>query len=134
MASRLNPYISFAGQAREALDFYADVFGGSPTISTFGEFGQSGFQADQVMHGQLETPLGFTIMAADGSSEEGPVTGGAISMSLSGDDAEELRRYWERLAEGGTVRMPLEKQVWGDEFGECVDRFGLRWLVNISGR
>ena len=53
-------------------------------------------------------------------------------MSLSGDDSAELHGYWEKLSSGGTVSVPLEKQMWGDEFGSCVDQFGIGWLVNIS--
>ena len=55
-----------------------------------------------------------------------------ISISLSGDNADELRGYWEKLSDGGTVSAPLEKQMWGDEFGMCEDRFGIGWMVNIS--
>jgi PhnB protein len=53
-------------------------------------------------------------------------------VSLSGDDADELRGYWEKLSSGGVVTVPLEKQMWGDEFGMCVDRFGTTWVVNIG--
>jgi uncharacterized glyoxalase superfamily protein PhnB len=49
-----------------------------------------------------------------------------------GDDADQLRGYWEKLSDGGNVTMPLEKQMWGDEFGMCVDRFGIPWMVNIT--
>jgi PhnB protein len=59
------------------------------------------------------------------------VVGNNASISLSGDDGDELRRYWNALSEGGTVVMPLERQIWGDEFGHCVDRFGTAWMVNI---
>jgi PhnB protein len=59
--------------------------------------------------------------------------GSSISISLSGDDADELRGYFAKLSDGGTVTMPLEKQMWGDEFGMCVDKFGVTWLVNIAG-
>lgn len=55
-----------------------------------------------------------------------------IAISLSGDDADELRGYWDKLSAGGTVSVPLEKQMWGDEFGMCVDRFGIGWMVNVS--
>jgi PhnB protein len=58
--------------------------------------------------------------------------GSNISISLSGDDSDELRGYFSKLAEGGTVTMPLEKQMWGDEFGMCVDPFGVAWMVNIG--
>ena len=134
MASRLNPYISFKDDARAAMEFYQSVFGGELTVSTFGEFGQSGPSADNVMHAQLETPSGYTIMASDTPEGMPYDSGSAITVSLSGDDGDELRRYWNALAEGGTVTMPLEKQMWGDEFGQLTDRFGIGWLVNISGQ
>ena len=61
-----------------------------------------------------------------------PRAGNNITVSLSGDDGESLRRRFAGLAEGGTIETPLEKQVWGDEFGSLVDRFGVVWLVNIG--
>ena len=134
MASRLNPYISFDGSAREAMEFYRSVFGGDLTISTFGESGMPpGPGADGVMHAQLETPAGFTLMASDmpPGSDDYSAPNGTVSVSLSGDD-HDLHTYWEKLADGGTVTMPLEKQVWGDEFGSCTDRFGIHWMVNIA--
>jgi PhnB protein len=71
-------------------------------------------------------------MAADTPPGMEYAPGNNIAVSLSGDDAEELRGYFAKLADGGTVTVPLEKQMWGDEFGMCVDRFGVGWLVNIS--
>jgi Uncharacterized protein conserved in bacteria len=133
VTSRLNPYISFAGDARQAMEFYKSVFGGTLTLKTFGEFGEQEF-ADKIMHGMLETASGFTLMAADTPPGMDHHPGNNITVSLSGDDADELRGYWEKLSDRGTVSVPLEKQVWGDEFGACVDRFGIAWMVNISQR
>ena len=134
MTSRLNPYISFADNARQAMEFYRDVFGGDLTANTFGEYGAAeGADADKIMHAQLETPAGYTLMASDTPPGMPRSEGSSISVSLSGDDADELRGYFAKLSEGGTVTMPLEKQMWGDEFGMCVDRFGVTWLVNIAG-
>jgi PhnB protein len=133
MASRLNPYLNFNGSARQALEFYANVFGGNLTLSTFADFGRSGSpDADKIMHGQLETEAGYTIMAADipGEMEFHPMAG--FSVSLSGDDADALHGYWDKLSASGTATMPMQKQAWGDEFGMCVDRFGVSWLVNVS--
>lgn len=133
MASRLNPYISFPGTARQALEFYEGVFGGTLTLSTFGEYGEPGMpDADNIMHGMLETDHGFTLMGADTPPGMDHEPGNSMAVSLSGDDAEELRRYWEKLADGGTVSVPLEKQMWGDEFGMCADKFGVAWMVNIA--
>jgi PhnB protein len=133
MASRLNPYISFDGNAREAMEFYSDVFGGSLNINTFGEFGDQGApHADKVMHGMLVSDSGFTLMGADTPPGMEYKPGTNFAVSLSGDDDAELRGYWNRLSDGGTVTVALEKQMWGDEFGMCVDRFGVPWMVNIS--
>ena len=133
MATRLNPYISFPGNAREAMEFYADVFGGKLDINTFGEFGtQEPEQANKVMHAQLESGNSMTIMASDLAPGMEHKPGNNIAISLSGDDQDELRGYWEKLSTGGNITMQLEKQMWGDEFGMCVDRFGVAWMVNIA--
>lgn len=133
MASRLNPYITFDGDARQAMEFYKDVFGGTLDLKTFGDLGAPYPEAtDNIMHGQLETDSGLTLMGADNQPGAEHKPGNNITVSLSGDDDAELRGYWDKLSDGGTVTMPLEKQVWGDEFGMLVDRFGIAWMVNIT--
>ena len=133
MASRLNPYLNFNGNARQALEFYASVFGGTLNLSTFADFGgKDAPGADKIMHGQLETEAGYTLMAADAPpGMESPGMHG-FGVSLSGDDADALRGYYDKLSDGGTVTMPMQKQAWGDEFGMCTDKFGVPWLVNIG--
>jgi PhnB protein len=132
MASRLNPYISFADNARQAMEFYMEVFGGTLTVSTFGEYGMEGAESDKIMHSQLESDGGFTLMCADTPSGMQRTEGNNITVSLSGDDSEELHGYWDKLSDGGTISVPMEKQMWGDEFGQCIDKFGVGWLVNIA--
>jgi PhnB protein len=133
MASRLNPYISFADNARQAMEFYRDVFGGTLALNTFGEYGaKDSPDADKIMHGMLQTDSGYTLMAADTPAGMQRNPGDNIAVSLSGDDADELHGYWEKLSASGTVSVPLEKQMWGDEFGMCVDKFGIGWMVNIG--
>ncbi len=132
MVSRLNPYLNFNGNARQAMEFYASVFGGTLILNTFAEYGGQGGDANRIMHGMLETDSGYTIMGADVTSEMTYDQPAGFSISLSGDDADALRGYFAKLSEGGTVTMPLDKQVWGDEFGMCVDQFGISWLVNIG--
>ncbi|MDQ1709128.1 MAG: PhnB protein [Frankiaceae bacterium] len=132
MATRLNPYITFGGNAKQAMEFYEDVFGGTLRLNTFGEFGPPGAEnADKIMHAMLETKNGFTLMASDTAPGMEDIPGDNISISVSGEDAQELRGYWDKLAAAGKVTMPLEKQVWGDEFGMCQDQFGIKWMVNI---
>ena len=133
MASVLNPYISFRNNARQAMEFYRDVFGGDLTLNTFGEYGDPNVPgADGIMHGQLNTERGFTLMGADTPPGMETNPGDNITISLSGDDEQELRGYWDKLSQGGTVTLPLEKQMWGDLFGQCTDQFGIPWMVNIG--
>ncbi len=132
MPSLLNPYITFPGNAREAMEFYQEVFDGDLTMSTFGEYGAEGADADKIMHAMLANEGGLTLMASDTAPGMEYNPGNNIAISLSGYDDEELRGYWEKLSEGGNVTVPLEKQMWGDVFGQCVDRYGVTWLVNIG--
>lgn len=135
MPSTLNPYLNFRASAREAMDFYQSVFGREVQRSTFADFQMAQDPADNdlIMHSQLQTPGGFTLMAADVPAHMDFTPGSAISISLSGDDEAELTGYWEKLVDGGTVVEPLNKAPWGDSFGMAVDRFGVQWLVNIAG-
>ena len=135
MAAILNPYLNFRRQAREAMDFYQSVFGGTLQQSTFAEFGmsQDPEDADLIMHSQLTTDAGFTLMAADVPAHMELKEGSQISVSLSGDDEAQLSGYYDKLVEGGTVLEPLSKAPWGESFGRLVDRYGVQWLVNIAG-
>ena len=133
MSSQLNPYLNFNGNARQALEFYNSVFGGTLSLNTFADLGaKDSPDADRIMHGALETEAGYTIMAADVTSDMEYAGISGSSVSLSGDDSDQLHGYWEKLSASGSVQMPMQKQVWGDEFGMCVDGFGVPWLVNIS--
>jgi PhnB protein len=133
VATRLNPYLRFDGSARQAMEFYHSIFGGELKMNTFGEFGmQDSPQADQIMHAQLETDAGYTIMASDTPPGMPYNPGDTITVSLSGDE-EVLKEYFSKLAEGGKIGTPLEKQMWGDEYGDLVDKFGISWMVNLGG-
>ena len=135
MTSRLNPYISFRDNAREAVTFYQEVFGGELAINTFGDFGAlEGTNPDGVMHAQLETPTGLMLMGSDVPPHMEYSAGvNTFSVSLSGDDEAELTGYWQKLLDGADVGMPLSKAPWGDSFGMLHDKFGVSWLVNITG-
>jgi PhnB protein len=135
MTTRLNPYLSFRDNARQAMDFYQSVFGGELTRATFAEFhaSEDPTEQDKVMHSMLVTDNGLTLMGADTPNSMDFTPGSNGTVSLSGDDEAELRGYWEKLADGGDVSVPLEKAPWGDTFGMCVDKFGVSWMVNIAG-
>lgn len=129
----LHPYLSFRDNAREAMEFYSSIFGGKLTLNTFGEFQASEDPAenDKIMHSMLESD-GISFMASDTPNGMEHSVGKNFSMSLSGDNEQELRDYWDKLVEGGAITMPLEKAPWGDTFGMCTDKFGIDWMVNIA--
>lgn len=134
MASRLNPYLNFDGNSRQAMEFYQSALGGHLEINTFSDYGAApeGVDPAGVMHARLETDAGFVLMASDPGPQMTVTTGNDFSISLSGTDEAELRGYWEKLSEGAEIRMPLEKQMWGDTFGMLVDKFGKAWMVDIG--
>lgn len=133
MTSQLNPYLTFNGNAREAMEFYHSVFGGDLQIMTFGEFGSAApAVADKVMHARLTTDRGYTVMASDTAPGMAYNPGNTVTCSLSGDLGEGLEQAWEKLSDGGTITMPLEKQMWGDLYGSCVDKFGIPWMVDVA--
>lgn len=136
MTTILNPAISFQGAARHAMQFYQSVFGGNLTLSTYGESQMSSdpSEADLVLHSMLEVPGGMVLMAGDVPKGMEYRPGTNVSISLSGDDEPTLRGYFEKLAAGGSVSMPLNVAPWGDTFGMLTDRFGINWLVNIAGQ
>jgi PhnB protein len=113
------------------MEFYKTVFGGNLTMSTFREFHAG--DSDLIMHAMLEADNGITFMAADTPPGMEHSPGANISMSLSGDNEAELRDYWRKLSDGATIAMPLEAAPWGDTFGMLTDKFGINWMVNITG-
>ncbi|MDQ1581890.1 MAG: PhnB protein [Microbacteriaceae bacterium] len=137
MSTRLNPYLGFRDTAKQAMEFYKSIFGGELTQSTFAEFqaSQDPAEQDKIMHSQLVTDNGLTLMASDTPNGMDYTPGTNYSVSLSGDDKDdaELRGYWDKLSSGGNVTMPLEQAPWGDSFGMLVDKFGVVWMVNIAG-
>ena len=133
----LNPYLNFRGRAREAIEFYHSVFGGQLDVNTFADFQMPGIgaeEADLVMHGQLSTEGGMTLMCSDLPSSMPLADESNITVSLSGGEDEELRDYWAKLSDGASVSMPLEVAPWGDAFGQLTDKFGTSWLINITGQ
>jgi PhnB protein len=136
MQSKLNPYLSFKDNARDAMEFYKTVFGGKLTMSTFKEYHASEDPAEdnKIMHAMLEADNGITFMAADTPNGLEFIPGNSFSMSLSGDNEAELRGYWDKLVVDGKVTMPLDSAPWGDTFGMLIDKFGIAWMVDIAGK
>jgi PhnB protein len=133
MKPTLTPYLNFIGQTKDAMEFYQSVLGGKLTMQTFKE---AGFPHDpkddnNVIHASLENDT-LSFMASDGDDEHPVHMGDNIHMSIMGSDGALLTNYFNALAEGGKVDMPLAKQFWGDTYGQLTDKFGVHWMVNIS--
>lgn len=137
MTVKLNSYISFNGNAKEAMEFYKSIFGGEIFSDTFESFASSEMPvADEdkqkIMHAYLKGDNGIELMGADTPTGMTYTEGARITLTLNGDDETILRGYWDRLAEAGTITVPLEKAPWGDIFGMLTDKFGVNWMVDIG--
>jgi len=135
MKTTLSPYLTFDGNAAEAMQYYQSVLGGELTIQTFGESGMSDSDElkDRIIHASLVNKT-LNIMASDSSPEHSPpvTVGNNVNLSINGSDEKMLTGYFQKLSEGGKITMPLEKQFWGDIFGSCEDKFGIHWMINIA--
>lgn len=133
MSTSLVVYLSFDGSAREAMTFYQTVFGGELAVHTFSDFGITDAPAEGVMHSELRAD-GFTVMGADSFTEpDGGWGTGRIHAAFMSDETERVQGFYGRFVErGAEVVAPLEKQVWGDLYGEVIDPWGVAWMFNIA--
>jgi PhnB protein len=129
----LTPYLNFMGQTKAAMEFYHSILGGELSMQTFAESGMptSDEDKDKIIHADLRNGT-LSFMASDGNAEHPVRMGDNIHMSLAGQDETQLTEFFNKLAEGGTIDMPLGKQFWGDIYGQLTDKFGVHWMVNIS--
>lgn len=133
----LNPYLNFDGNAAEALRFYQSCLEGSKLMmQTFGEAPMEtpAELNDRLMHGQL-TYDDMCLMASDIMPDmpgHSFVVGTNINLSLNLEDQGLQEKIFNKLAEGGTVTMPLQDTFWNARFGMLVDKFGISWLLNCE--
>ena len=130
----VTPHLNFRGQARAALSFYKDVFGGEQVVMTYGQMGQgSGGEMEQVMWGQVASPDGFRIMAFD-VLEPRPYDPGANAffVSVRSASAAETRARWDALSAGATILQPIGEAPWSELYGMLTDRFGVTWIVDVE--
>jgi len=133
MSYNLSPYLALDGTTRQAMEFYQSVLGGELAMTTFAEAGAGDFPgSDRIMHASLVTDGGIAIFGADTLVEMGHTPGDTVALSLMGND-DALPGLFRALAEGGTVTVPFERQMWGDDYGQLRDRFGVVWHVNRQG-
>lgn len=135
---KLAPHLCFYGKAGEALDFYAQVFGGTYHAMRWTDAGGNcnipAANVNEIMHAEFSAP-GITLLANDGNpnepAPEAPRNDNQ-SLTLYGTDIARGKELFDALAQGGNVIMPLEQQFWGDHFGLLTDRYGIQWMVNVG--
>lgn len=130
----VNAYLNFAGNCREAVAFYADVFGAeAQPVMTYGDAAHAMPVTDEeknlVMHTTL-TVKGSTLMFSDVTKAYPITVGNQISLVVTSDDIDDIEAMFHRLAEGGTVLMPLQRTFWSQRYGYLVDRFGIGWQIS----
>jgi PhnB protein len=124
-------YVSFPGTAREALGFYADVFGGELALFTNREFGNDAGSPDAIAHGELRGKV--ALAGSDAAHGDKTLRCEGIMLSLLGTaEPEVLHEWFDKLADGGTVIDPLAPKPWGASDGQVVDRHGLHWLIGYE--
>lgn len=135
MSLAVTPHLNFAGQARAALEFYAQVFGGAPVVMTYGAMGQaeSAVSTDDVIWGQVEADDGFRIMAYDVQAGRDFNSGtNAFFVSVRGTSVEEVQARWDALAVDATILQPIGPSPWSAAYGMLVDRFGITWIIDVA--
>lgn len=124
-------YISFPGTAREALDFYADVFGGELSLHTYGDFGRSDGPPGAIAHGTLDGTV--AVAGSDAAAGQKSVRFEGVMLSLLGTaEPDVLHEWFDKLAVGGRVVDPLSPKPWGASDGQVIDRHGLHWLIGYE--
>lgn len=137
MSIGLTPYLRFAGDAREAMEFYNSALGGELSLLTFKEGMNDDNPAttDLIMHSSLFIERGIHLMASDTPPEMNVTANGTVALSSDGDDeadAARLRQWWDALETDSRIDMPLATAPWGDSFGQLTDKFGVTWMFNIT--
>ncbi|MFP7365904.1 VOC family protein [Corynebacterium callunae] len=138
MQADLTPYRQFNGNAKEAMEFYQQIFGGELQMMPFNAIHteeEVGGDGDKIMHAELRVDGKKFLFASDIPSFMQRIKGEDTPLAITGtaELEAEIRGYWEQLAKGGTITMPLEAVPWGAIYGAVEDRFGTHWMFNISG-
>ncbi|ANG85481.1 VOC family protein [Microbacterium aurantiacum] len=150
MSITTTTHLNFPGTARQALDFYQAVFGGTVTAATYGDLGMPADApgADKIVFGQVENDNGFRVMAYDIPGQDTTVTstlaghtrrenGATITdrtffQSVRGETLDEVTTIWDALADGADVIEPLAASTWSPGFGMLTDRFGVTWVIDVQ--
>jgi PhnB protein len=129
----VNPYITFKGNCRQAIEFYKNALGAEVLfVQTVGESPMSNMgPAENIMHCTIKVG-DSTVMMSDDPRPDSPGGGGNISLAIGLNDPERAKQLFDNLAKDGSVIMPLGKTYWAEAFGMVADKFGVKWMVNCE--
>jgi PhnB protein len=133
--AKLNPYLTFAGNCREAMAFYQECLGGELELrevdgTPFAE-GMPAEGKKSIMHSSL-TNGDFVLFASDMLGAEEVEAGNAVNLCLNGDSEEEIRTAFAKLSEGGKGGHEIEEMFWGALYGDLTDKYGFRWMFSFD--
>ncbi len=132
---QINSYLTFSGNCREAMTFYKECLGGELNFQTIGESPLAdkmpSQMKDSILHSTLKTES-FVFMGSDMTPENGLIKGNAVSLMLDCNSEADIRMFFDKLSDGGTIRHALEKTFWGALFGDLTDKFGNNWILNFN--
>ncbi|HKI43856.1 MAG TPA: VOC family protein [Balneolales bacterium] len=140
----VNPYLNFYGNTKEAFEFYKSVFGGEflgiirfedmPGMPGVDEMSEA--DRNKLMHIALPIGKNNILMGTDVlESFSRPLDfGNNQYINIEADSAEEADQLFDALSEGGKIEMQLQQTPWAEKYGSCVDKFGVQWMVNYTGK
>ena len=138
---KVHPYLNFDGKAEEAFTFYKSVFGGEFLANMkMSEMPESknlpANEQNRIMHIALPIGEGTILMASDTVPSAGHkmIFGNQTHIMLSPETKEEADKLFTGLSKDGEINMKLEEASWGDYFGSFTDKFGIKWMVNVTAK
>ncbi len=129
----LNPYITFKGNCRQAIEFYQTALGAEVLFTqTVGDSPMPNMgPAENIMHCTIQ--IGESkVMLSDDPRPESPAGGGNISLAIGLNDPKQAEHLFAQLENEGSVIMQLQKTYWAEAFGMVIDKFGVKWMVNCE--
>lgn len=131
----LTTYITFKGNAGEAIEFYKNALGADLKVTKVSETPmaeQMPDMKDKIMHSELRKNAKLLLFASDMFGEGEPNFGNVLGVCLTCDSEEEITTAFKNISEGANVTHELKTEFWGDTYGDLIDKFGVRWMFNYS--
>src|ERR1700748_666652 len=135
MTTQLNAYLNFNGQCREAMTFYQQCLGGELTLQKIAESPMAAQMPSEaganILHSSL-TRKGVLLLRGSDMMGANIKTGNSVGLCLHCSSDAEINTFFDRLAAGGEIKMPLHQSFWGSTYGELTDKYGMNWMFNYT--